>query len=173
MTPLSSSKGEAIAVQYAALCWRRRAGEVQVLLVTSREQGRWVIPKGWPMKGRDPHKAAAREAWEEAGVRGKARPAPLGVYHYAKNRGEAGVVPCRVQVFELPVERLAQSWPEDSQRRRKWFAPQEAANRVQEPELRAILAGFAPERTRACALRAAQRALSLRQDNDGGGNDPL
>lgn len=145
MTSASLPLGAPIAVQYAALCWRQRAGEVQVLLVTSREQGRWVIPKGWPMKGRDPHKAAAREAWEEAGVRGKARPAPLGIYHYDKNRGAAGVVPCRVQVFELAVERVTKSWPEDSQRRRKWVSPQEAANRVQEPELRALLSAFIPQ----------------------------
>lgn len=138
--------GESTAEQYAALCWRRRAGEVQVLLITSREQGRWVIPKGWPMKGRDPHKAAAREAWEEAGVRGKTRSASLGVYHYDKDRGAAGIVPCRVEVFELAVERVKKSWPEDHERRRKWFAPHEAANRVQEPELRAILAGFSPDR---------------------------
>jgi 8-oxo-dGTP pyrophosphatase MutT (NUDIX family) len=97
------------------------------------------------MKGRDPHKAAAREAWEEAGVRGKALPAPMGVYHYNKDRGNEGVVPCAVQVFALAVDRVTKSWPEEGQRRRKWFAPSEAANRVEEPELRAILARFSPD----------------------------
>jgi ADP-ribose pyrophosphatase YjhB (NUDIX family) len=39
-----------------------------VLLVTSRETGRWIIPKGGPIKGFKPAKTAAREAYEDAGA---------------------------------------------------------------------------------------------------------
>ena len=58
-------------VQYAALPWRRNNSETEVMLVTSRGTGRWIIPKGWPMKRKAPHVAAAREALEEAGVVGQ------------------------------------------------------------------------------------------------------
>ncbi|MEN9850080.1 MAG: hypothetical protein RL128_243, partial [Pseudomonadota bacterium] len=56
--------------QYGALCWRMHRGKVEVLLITSRDTGRWVIPKGWPIDGLAPAQTAAREAWEEAGVEG-------------------------------------------------------------------------------------------------------
>lgn len=96
------------------------------------------------MKGFDPHKAAAREAWEEAGVRGVTRPAPVGLYHYDKERPPEAPIACAVQVFALSVDEVKKTFPEAGQRRRKWFDPQEAANRVAEPGLRDLLAGFAP-----------------------------
>ncbi|HEX2018774.1 MAG TPA: NUDIX hydrolase, partial [Aurantimonas sp.] len=70
--------------QFAALPFRTDADGVEVLLVTSRDTGRWVIPKGWPMKNRRPHRAAAIEAFEEAGVVGKASKVPMGTYDYDK-----------------------------------------------------------------------------------------
>ncbi len=70
-------------VQYAALPHRGGA-QPEILLVTSRETGRWVIPKGWPMKGKSGSEAAAREAFEEAGVVGEIAPEPLGAYGYVK-----------------------------------------------------------------------------------------
>lgn len=130
--------------QYAALCWRRQGKEVQVLLITSRDTGRWVIPKGWPIKGLGPAEAAAREAWEEAGVRGRAVPDCLGVYSYDKRRDDKPPVPCLVAVYALEVDALDTTFPEAGQRRLKWFAPAKAARKVDEPELRALLEGFTP-----------------------------
>lgn len=133
--------------QCGALCWRRLDGAVQVLLVTSRDTGRWVIPKGWPITGLDVASAAAREAWEEAGVRGVADPAPLGWYSYDKvlRRGATGsAVPCVVAVHPLHVDQQETRFPEAKQRRRKWFAQEDAAARVDEPELSALIAGFCP-----------------------------
>ena len=144
MDQSSPTLADPCAAQYGALCWRLRGGRVEVLLITSREQGRWVIPKGWPIKGCAPHKSAAREAWEEAGVKGKAKPEKLGQYSYPKDLGSAGVLPCAVQVYTLAVEKVKKSFPEAAQRRRKWFTPEDAANRVAEPELREILSGFVP-----------------------------
>ena len=58
--------------QFAALPWRRRADAgIEVLLITSRETRRWVIPKGWPIKGKSSAKSAAREAFEEADQKGE------------------------------------------------------------------------------------------------------
>ena len=73
--------------QVAALPFRIKDGKIEVLLVTSRETKRWLIPKGWPMKGKKPHKAAAQEAEEEAGVKGEIKNKPLGSYDYWKPDG--------------------------------------------------------------------------------------
>lgn len=138
------NRGEAPRQQYGALCWRRGDAGIEVLLVTSRDTGRWVIPKGWPMKDLDPAHSAAREAWEEAGVEGKPTGRPIGDYSYDKNLGRSDApgetVPCQVEVFPLWVEKLANRFPEMRQRRRKWFSPAKAARKVAEPGLKRLLA---------------------------------
>lgn len=128
------------ATQCAALCWRLQRGRVQVLLITSRETKRWIVPKGWPMPDKSPEEAAAIEAWEEAGVKGDlAGAAPLGQYFYEKLRTAKKAVPCIVSVFGLRVTKLADRYPERQERRRKWFDAKKAARKVAEPELRALL----------------------------------
>lgn len=112
---------------------------LRILLVTSRETGRWVIPKGWTMKARRPHQAAAQEAFEEAGVEGRILKKSTGSYLYPKTLRNGEVVSCRVKVFPMKVERLAGSWPEAGERRREWFTAEDAAEAVQEPELAALL----------------------------------
>lgn len=131
--------GEAPRSQYGALCWRMHRGRVEVLLITSRDTGRWVIPKGWPMPGKSAPEAAMQEAWEEAGVRGEGSATAVGLYSYDKTRKVKDALPCVVSVYPLRVEALAARFPERSQRRRRWFAAAEAARRVEEPELRALL----------------------------------
>jgi 8-oxo-dGTP pyrophosphatase MutT (NUDIX family) len=131
--------------QFAALPWRlTAAGEVEVLLITSRETRRWVIPKGWPMKGVKSSKAAAREAFEEAGVKGKVSKSPVGSYAYDKRLKNGRLQHVRVAVFPLQVESEADSYLELGQREKLWVAPAEAARRVDEPELMVLLATFKP-----------------------------
>ena len=132
------SRGEASARQIAALCWRLQDGVMQVLLISSRDTGRWVIPKGWLIDGLDPSAAAAREAWEEAGAKGTVARMELGAYGYDKQLKTASV-PCSVTVFALQVQRLADRFPERKQRRRRWVSPDAAAKLVQEPGLQALL----------------------------------
>lgn len=132
----------ACAAQVAALCWRRHRAKVQVLLITSRDTGRWVLPKGWAMEGRSPAEAAAREAWEEAGVVGTVGAGSIGHFHYDKLMAGADPVRCRVEVFGLSVESLAAKYPEHKQRSRRWVAAQDAAQMVNEPDLRALLAAL-------------------------------
>lgn len=134
-----------VRTQYGALCWRHGAEGVEVLLITSRDTGRWVIPKGWPIDTLTPEASAAREAWEEAGVEGATDPHCLGLYGYDKGIGvERLPLPCRVAVYPLQVAALARRFPEHKQRRRKWFSPEKAARKVAEPELQALLAAFTP-----------------------------
>ena len=131
--------------QYAALPWRRWPdGTVKVLIITSRETRRWVIPKGWPMKHRAPAEAAAQEAYEEAGVIGDPDPHPVGQYAYGKRLRDGTVQDVTVQVFalEVLVEQLA--FPERAQREKLWATPAEAAERVDEPALKTILQAFRP-----------------------------
>ncbi len=129
--------------QYAALPVRYdESGQAQVLLLTSRGTGRWIIPKGWPMPKLSPAAAAAREAYEEAGVAGTIKTeTPIGSYRYDKWRERGLRTEVEVDVFLLVVTRQFDSWPEQSERRTRWCDPQEAAGLVDEPELAALLLG--------------------------------
>ncbi|MGY6633992.1 MAG: NUDIX hydrolase [Alkalilacustris sp.] len=130
-------------LQVAALCTRDGAdGTPEVLIVTSRGTGRWILPKGWPMAGRTLGEAARQEAWEEAGVRGTVDADPVGHYATEKMTGGGLPVPCRVEVFRLRVSDVHDSFPEAGQRTRRWVKPAKAAELVQEPGLRALLATF-------------------------------
>lgn len=131
-------------MQYGALCWRLGDAGVEVLLITSRDTGRWVIPKGWPMSGLAPEAAAAQEAWEEAGVQGVMSPVCLGRYGYQKCLSVTAQVPCAVAVYGLRVVRLADKFPEAKERTRQWFRPAQAATLVQEPDLAGLIASFQP-----------------------------
>lgn len=127
-------------LQVAALCTRAGAdGGDEVLLVTSRGTGRWILPKGWPMPGRSLAEAAAQEAWEEAGVRGTAEAEALGSYDARKLTDGGLSLPCTVNVYRLRVDALAEDFPEARQRRRRWVPAAMAADLVQEPGLRALL----------------------------------
>lgn len=132
--------------QYAALPYRITDGKLEVLLVTSRDTRRWVIPKGWPKKHMSPHKLAMLEAYEEAGLRGKISKDAIGVFHYTKRLAPKPDVICHVSVFPLQVGTELSKWPEKGQRERVWMSPQEAAERVQEPELATILTSFKPKK---------------------------
>ncbi len=131
-------------VQVAALPWRvGDDGGHEVMLVTSRGTGRWVLPKGWPERSEPLHEAAAREAAEEAGVAGPVKPVEIGRFYYGKVRPSGVPRHCEVRVFPLRVESVADKWPERKQRKRRWFAPEEAARLVEETGLRELIAVFA------------------------------
>jgi 8-oxo-dGTP pyrophosphatase MutT (NUDIX family) len=129
-------------VQYAALPFRPGSHGVEILLITSRETRRWVIPKGWPMKGKAPHEAAAIEAHEEAGLDGQVASRAIGTFRYAKRLKSGKERPVEVTVFPLRVTHEGDDWPEKEQRVRRWGPPAEAAALVIEPELKALIMAF-------------------------------
>lgn len=133
-------------MQVAALCLNPDTG--QVLLITSRGTGRWIVPKGWPMPGRSLAEAAMQEAWEEAGVTGRIEHTEIGRYHYDKEQAHGFAIPIEVRVFPLHVDQLKDNFPERDERKRRWFAPDEAARTVAESGLRKILKNLrgTPER---------------------------
>lgn len=124
--------------QVGALVVRGKPGSQEVLLVTSRDTGRWIIPKGWPMKGKHDHEAAAQEAFEEAGIKGKIHRNPMGAFTYEK-RVSGNVEPIRVMVYVLEVAEKLKDWPEKGERQRQWMTAIEASTLVDEPGLSDIL----------------------------------
>lgn len=128
--------------QCAALPIRECDGALHVLLITTRGRGHWVIPKGWAEEGVAPHDLAAREAFEEAGLLGRAGEEPIGVYSYRKRLPNGRRVTCQVEVFALAVESRAADWPERGQRRKRWVPAEEAATMVREEGLADLLQGF-------------------------------
>ena len=123
--------------------------------MTTRGTRRWIIPKGWPIKGLRPAKSAAREAFEEAGVTGRIGAKPVGLFTYDKLVDEAGAqTTCEVKVYPLLVKRQSEVWPESQQRTTQWVEPSRAIAMIKEPDLKKIVASFA-KRAAAVASRAA------------------
>ncbi len=126
--------------QIAALPMRwKKDGTFQVLMVTSRETKRWIMPKGWTMNGKKPWVAAEIEALEEAGAVGYIGKDVLGIYTYKKKLDDGSSLKCEVDVYPMVVENLKRNWKERDERKRKWFSAKGAAKRVSEPELAKLL----------------------------------
>ncbi|HSP25212.1 MAG TPA: NUDIX hydrolase [Saliniramus sp.] len=137
---MKNEKNSKVLTQHGALPYRRtQDGEVEVMLVTSRETRRWVIPKGWPIKKLKPFATAAREAYEEAGLGGAISRESLGSFTYQKRLKTRKYVACEVDVYAMEVSKEAKRWPERDERERRWFEPEVAARHVTEPELADII----------------------------------
>ncbi len=119
--------------QSAVIPLRRRDGELEILMITSRKKKRWVLPKGVIEPDLSPPASAAKEALEEAGIEGSVAATPVGTYRYRKWGGT-----CTVEVYTMEVKTVHPTWEEDF-RDRQWLTPEEAASRVDEDELRRIL----------------------------------
>jgi 8-oxo-dGTP pyrophosphatase MutT (NUDIX family) len=140
----ASRGGEvAVPVQAGALPWRfkdRKAPEV--MLVTGRRSGRWMIPKGWPMPGESLADSAAQEAFEEAGIKGRIDARPLGSFRHVKRHLLFGNLEVDILVHPLAVERELGEWPERGERTRRWFSIKDAAARVDSRDLRKLIIRF-------------------------------
>lgn len=127
-------------LQVAALCYDQDGPKKKILLITSRDTGRWILPKGWPIDGLDAAGAAVQEAWEEAGVTTSQEiPEPMGQFTYDKTMDSGGIATVEAHVFAIKVDTLEQEYPESGERSRKWVSPTQAADMVAEPELRELL----------------------------------
>ena len=147
-----------IGEQIAALPLRWDAkDEVSVLMVTSRDTGRWVMPKGWEMDGKKPWAAAAIEALEEAGAKGFVSEDCIGTYRYPKVLEDGRIIPCHVRVYPMVVQKLLRDWKERKQRKRRWFSPKAAAKKVHEQELADLLLTLQKKPHKRPELRALRR----------------
>ena len=128
--------------QVAVLPWRQGEDGLQVMMITSRETRRWVIPKGGRMVGKTDPQAAAQEAYEEAGIQGETLETPLGHFRYAKRLKSGAEQACVVAVYPLEVLIQLGAWPEDQQRQRRWMPQAEAAEAVDEADLAQLIRDF-------------------------------
>lgn len=143
----ADSSFENVQQQYGVLPWRiNRFGEIEVLLITSRQRGRWIVPKGWLVKGRSDFRSAALEAFEEAGVVGEIYPHPIGDYEYIKRWVDGSVQHRRVTLFSLHVRGTLINWPERGERKRRWVTFDEAVELIVEPELIRLVRGIRSNR---------------------------
>ena len=139
-----------VPLQSGALPWRlKRRKKAEVLLVTGRRSGRWMIPKGWPVAGKSLADSAAQEAFEEAGIKGKIDPKPIGTFRHVKQHLLFGTLEVDILVHPMAVERELGDWPERGERTRKWFDLDKAADRVDSEELRNLIVQFGKSLTAA------------------------
>jgi 8-oxo-dGTP pyrophosphatase MutT (NUDIX family) len=115
--------------QAGAIPFRQRDGHLEILLVTSRSSGDWIVPKGMVDPGLTASEAAEQEAEEEAGVRGRIGPI-LGYVETAK---------ARIAVFSLEVEQELENYLERGERKRRWFPAKEAAEKVRDGDLAVLI----------------------------------
>ena len=146
--------------QFAAVPCKEQDGEMLVMLVTSRETCRWVLPKGWAEKDLSGPELAAKEAFEEAGLVGKVAAQSVGSYTYPKRLPGGRLLECKVKVFAMHVEHVMEDWPERHQRKRKWFTLAQAAMAVEESELAVLLLQLATLATCPCWTAAAEHRPS-------------
>ncbi len=128
--------------QAGVIPYRHEGDALQVLLITSRGTGRWLIPKGGIDKGLTPSEAAEREAYEEAGVKGDISDTPLGSFTYAKRLRHGGTIPANVEVYTMRVRKELKNWPERAERRLKWVPVAEAIRLVEEAGIAQLLLQF-------------------------------
>jgi hypothetical protein len=125
--------------QFAALPCMPGGDGPLVMLVTSRDTGRCVLPKGWAKRRLTGSELAGLEAFEEAGLLGEVAPRSIGFYRYAKRMPDGQDVECDVDVFSMRVATELDDWPERKQRQRRWFTVTEAAASVDEADLASLL----------------------------------
>ena len=110
--------------------------KARVCLITTSSGKHWVIPKGRVAHGDRPWETVAHEAWEEAGIVGKAKRRPVGTYFFLK----AGRL-YKVTVYLMKVAKIKDQWPEKEQRHRRWLSFREAIKLIERSALRKIVRG--------------------------------
>lgn len=131
-------------LQVAALCYRPAKEGHEILLITSRGRGNWILPKGWPKKKISSAQTALEEAFEEAGIHGSVREKAIGAYRYTKSTKQGAMLNCVATVYEVAFTEMAKDYPEKGDRKVRWFSPEAAAEAVASPELAKILRDFNP-----------------------------
>ena len=145
--------GKKQKVQAGVLPVRQQNGRIDVLLITSRTVGRWILPKGNVKRHQTPIEAARQEAYEEAGIRGRIDPEPLGRYLHGRPGDQRWV-----EVYLMTVEEELDDWPERHERTRRWMPLDAARQVIYEDGLRALLDRLPDE----LARRQQGRKLSPR-----------
>ena len=120
--------------QSAVVPFCLESGKIKLLMISNRKRSRWIFPKGIIEQDLSPQQSAAKEAHEEAGIKGKVYSNSIGKYKYKKWGGI-----CSVQVYLLKIEEILQDWPEADFRYRIWVGIDEAERMIREKELRYMI----------------------------------
>jgi len=123
-----------IILQSGVIGYRRVEGKLEILLVSSASGKRWGIPKGWIDLKLTAAESAAKEAWEEAGVRGRVQTPAIGYYNTRKFG-----FPCQVEVFLMEVDTIADDYPEANTRKRQWVTPAKATKLIHKSGLKKLV----------------------------------
>ena len=132
--------------QYAALPYIVFRDHIEVLLITRRRSGRWIIPKGWPEQQLTPARLAMLEAFEEAGLKGQIGKHAIGSFNYIKQIDRGNSVICDVDVYPLKVSAQYLDFPEKGQRELRWLRLKKASMLIEEKELATLIRNFDPVR---------------------------
>jgi len=123
--------------QSGVIPYREKKGVLQVLLVTSRKKGKWIIPKGVVEPYMTARESAAQEAYEEAGVFGEVWSEPVGSFEMDKWDGV-----CSVAVYPMHVEKIYENWMESGFRKRRWMSPEKALDKCGNKEMKKMIKLF-------------------------------
>ena len=115
--------------QSGVIPYRRKSGELQILLVTSIKKKKWIVPKGYIEFNLSPFESAKKEAYEEAGVIGANETVELGSFIMNRSIGH-----CNIKIFSMEVIEVLDEYPDKNVRKRKWFSVKEAAENISIPE---------------------------------------
>jgi len=126
--------------QVSAIPYRYNDDNLQILILTSRSNKNWIIPKGLIDEGDSELKTALKETKEEAGVTGIVIDKPVGTYTYKKWQGQ-----CQVTVYPLEVSDIFIRWDEMDFRKRKWVSGEEAVKKVKPKSVAKLINKFITE----------------------------
>jgi phosphohistidine phosphatase len=119
--------------QSGVIPYRVRKGNLEILLITSRKERRWIIPKGIIEPDYSARNSAAKEALEEAGIKGGVHSKLLGMYRHRKF-GRT----CTVKVYPMRVTRVYKVW-EEADRDREWMPLKKALKLVGNDGLKQLM----------------------------------
>ncbi|OGU72147.1 MAG: hypothetical protein A2V93_08615 [Ignavibacteria bacterium RBG_16_34_14] len=120
--------------QSGVIPYRRKNGELQILLITSMKRKKWILPKGYIEFNLSPFESAKKEAYEEAGVIGANETVELGSFRIKSSIGV-----CDLLVYSMEVIEVLEDYPDKDQRKRKWFSIKEAAENITIPEVSGMI----------------------------------
>ncbi|MBW7972368.1 NUDIX hydrolase [Bradyrhizobium sp. BR 10289] len=142
--------------QFAALPFRLDKSELRVMLITTRRKRRWSVPKGSPIRNKEPHHTVALEAYEEAGLFGAIATRAMGSFKHRKRKGDRKQT-MNVAVFPMKVQGQERWWPEKGERQAIWVSADTAARLVHKAELRRLIARFAARTEKSASLPPSGR----------------
>jgi ADP-ribose pyrophosphatase YjhB (NUDIX family) len=134
---------------------------IAIMFVTSQRRGRWILPKGNLNPGESPKKGAKREAFEEAGVKGRLlKNLPMTMVITKSDGG--GIADIAVTYYPMLVTRQVDDWPEKDKRERHWALLEHASRVTDRQDFQQVIKAFTA--LKPLILETAKRKKAVRQE---------